>query len=108
MQVDGKSFEVAEYSGKYSPELSTVYAKEARRACDSVVRQEYKGKKTQLHILAEKSSIGRKSTNDFKSGPEPTSGMQASTAGEFLHPVPDDGDHVPRVPDNALQHLDPA
>ena len=34
MHVEGKSFEVAEYSGKYSPELATVYAKEAKRACD--------------------------------------------------------------------------
>ena len=62
MQVDGKSFAVAEYSGKYRPELATVYAKEAKRACDKIVRQEYKGTMTPLHVLAKKSSIGCKSS----------------------------------------------
>ena len=59
MQVDGKSFAVAEHSGKYSPELGTVYAKEAAKACEGVERQEYAGRETELHVLAKRSKIGR-------------------------------------------------
>ena len=38
MKVDGKAESVAEVSGKYSPELATVYAKEARRTCKKTER----------------------------------------------------------------------
>ena len=43
--MDGKSFAVAEHSGKHSAELCTVYAKEAARVCSNTERQDYAGKK---------------------------------------------------------------
>ena len=52
MLVNGESFSVAEYSGKYNPELATVYSKEVQRVCNALERQEYKGKQTQLQALA--------------------------------------------------------
>ena len=51
MKVDGKSFAVAEYSGKYSQELCAVYAKEAARVCRNTERQVYAGKETELHAF---------------------------------------------------------
>ena len=78
MKVNGKSFAVAAYSGRYSQELCAVYAKEAARVCRNTVRQDYAGKETELHALARRSKIS-------KAAPVTVS-LQASTTGEFLHP----------------------
>jgi hypothetical protein len=79
MKVDGKSFAVAAYSGKYSQELCAVYAKEAAKVCGNTVRQDYAGKETELHALAQRSKIS-------KAAAPVTVSLQASTTGEFLHP----------------------
>ena len=64
MKVDGRPCGVAEKSGVYSPELATVYAKEAVALCDTVERKIYKEKsdklkeqKLDLQVLASKSTI---------------------------------------------------
>ena len=78
MLVDGKSFAVAENSGKYSAELGSIYSKEARQACRNVERQEYKGIETKLHALAKHSAIRK----------------AASVAAEFLYPGPPVQQHL--------------
>ena len=78
MYIDGKSFAVAEDSGKYSAELCTVYAKEAARVCRNTERQDYVGKETELHVLAKQSKLGNAATV-FGT-------LQGCTTGEFLYP----------------------
>ena len=78
MHVDGKSFAVAEHSGKYSAELSTVYAKEAARVCRNTERQDYAGKETELHVLAKQSKLGKAATV--------VGTLQGCTIGQFLYP----------------------
>ena len=84
MHVDGKSFAVAEYSGKYSPEFATVYAKEVKRACGKIIRQEYMGK--------------AKCSSFCGSAGLPCCGASIPRSGRVLG----DGYHVPRIHDYAV------
>ena len=84
MLVDGKSFVVAESSGKYTAELGSVYAKEAKRACKSVTRQQYKGVETELHVLARKSALGKAATAVADLQVTPAVGPCAATFREFM------------------------
>ena len=84
MLVDGKSFAVAETSGKYTAELDSVYAKEAQRACKSVSRQQYKGVETELHVLAKQSALGKAATVAAGLQVFPAVGPCAATFREYM------------------------